>query len=296
MKRMKPEIIVNLNCIIGEGPVYDIGKNILYWIDLIGNKIHAYNLTDQCVTSMSLDQNVGSIAVRKQGGLVAALQNGFYFVDVLHETIIKIGDPESDKPKNRFNDGKCDIQGRFWAGTMCKDLDTGYGDYRPEGALYCLSPDLSYQCKLEGVILSNGLGWSPDNKTMYFIDSPRLTVTGYDYDSISGEIDNPRQVVKIPELMGIPDGMCVDEEGMLWVALWGGHAITRWNPSNGQLIDEIDLPALNVSSCSFGGKDLDELYITTARIGTNTIKYPDAGGIFRIKPGVKGLPAYEFKG
>ena len=251
---------------------------------------------DNCVLQMELDQNIGCVAVREKGGLVAALQQGFYFVDMVHEKTYKISDPEESMPNNRFNDGKCDCMGRLWAGTMSKDLDTGYGEYKPEGSLYCLYPDLKIEKKLRNIILSNGIGWSPDNSTMYFIDTPTSEIAAFDFDKATGRIANKRTVVKIPTVMGMPDGMCVDSEGKLWVALWGGSSVTRWDPNTGTLIESTDIPALNVSSCAFGGDNMEELFITTASIGTNMSEYPDAGGLFSLKPGVAGLASAIFKG
>ena len=208
-----------------------------------------------------------------------------------------IHDPEADKPENRFNDGKCDCSGRFWAGTMSKKLDSGYGDSGPAGSVYCLEPDLRISRKIENVTISNGLGWSPDNGTLYYIDSPTKTVAAYDFDRRNGGISRKRVVVELPDgFVGMPDGMCVDAEGMLWIALWGGAGVTRWDPATGGLLQKLAVPALNVTSCVFGGTKLDELFITTARLGTDTQAYPLAGGLFRVKPGVTGLPPFAFAG
>lgn len=292
----QPELVINMNCIIGEGPVFDADHKILYWIDILGNTIYSFDFLNSCVDTMVLNQNIGCVAIREKGGLIAALQDGFYFVEFLQKTLKKISDPEIDKPNNRFNDGKCDSSGRLWAGTMSKNLDTGYGEYSPDGSLYCLTTDFDVLKKMDGVILSNGIDWSPDDKTLYFIDSPTRNVQAMNFNSKTGEIGKRRPVIIIPEKLGIPDGMCVDAEGMLWVALWGGGAVTRWDPGNGKMLDKIAIPALNVSSCTFGGDNLDELYVTTARIGTDTSEFPNAGGVFKLEPNVKGLAAYKFKG
>ena len=290
------ELVVNAGCVIGEGPIYDADSRVLYWIDLIGNKIFSYDLLNARLTSLDLDQNIGCIALRQNGGMVAAMQNGFYFIDFRTGKLEQIVNPESEKTNNRFNDGKCDCMGRLWAGTMSKDLDTGYGDYKPEGSLYCLYPDLHVERKIKEVTLSNGIGWSPDNQTVYYIDTPTMMVAAFDFDSESGEIKNKRAAIKIPGNMGIPDGMCVDLEGMIWVALWGGFAVTRWDPKTGSLLEKIKVPAPNVSSCTFGGENFDELFITTASIGTDLLKYPDAGGLFRVHPEVAGIETYVYKG
>ncbi len=290
------ELVVNAGCVIGEGPIYDADSRVLYWIDLIGNKIFSYDLLNARLTSLDLDQNIGCIALRQNGGMVAAMQNGFYFIDFKTGKLEQIANPEAEKTNNRFNDGKCDCMGRLWAGTMSKDLDTGYGYYKPEGSLYCLYPDLHVERKIKEVTLSNGIGWSPDNQTAYYIDTPTMTVAAFDFDSESGEIKNKRTAIKIPGNMGIPDGMCVDLEGMIWVALWGGFAVTRWDPKTGGLLEKIKVPAPNVSSCTFGGENFDELFITTASIGTDLSKYPDAGGLFRVHPEVAGIETYVYKG
>ncbi|MDR1060291.1 MAG: SMP-30/gluconolactonase/LRE family protein [Clostridiales bacterium] len=289
-------LIVNLGCAIGEGPVYDASADRLCWIDILGGKIHAYRLADGSVASIAVNQSVGSVALRESGGFVAALQNGFCFIDEPDGALREIAAPERDKPNNRMNDGKCDSKGRFWAGTMSRDLDSGYGAYRPEGALYCLDADLTVTRKAKGVILSNGIDWSPDDKTLYYIDTPTRTVAAYAFDAETGAIGSPRIAASVPESMGMPDGMCVDAEGMLWVALWGGHAVSRWNPATGELLETIEIPALNVSSCAFGCKDYGELFVTTARVGTDVSQYPGAGGLFSVRPGVSGRPCNLFKG
>jgi sugar lactone lactonase YvrE len=291
------ELVVNLKSSIGEGPVWDADSGTIYWVDLLGNVIHALDCASGKVSSMDVGQNTGCVALREKGGLVAALQHGFYFVDMADRSMLKIGDPDAHRPENRFNDGKCDCAGRLWAGTMSKKLDSGYGDSGPEGSVYCLEPDRSISRKIELVTISNGLGWSPDNRVFYYIDSPTKTVVAYDFDPERGSISGKRVVVSLPEgFVGMPDGMCVDSEGMLWIALWGGSAVVRWDPKTGKMLERLAVPALNVSSCTFGGEALDELIITTARLGTDTAAYPEAGGVFKAKPGVKGLPTCRYGG
>ena len=291
------ELIVNLKCTIGEGPVWDASARTIYWVDLLGNMIHAFEGPSGKVSSMNVGQNTGCVALREKGGLVAALQHGFYTVDMRDLSMQQIGDPDAHRPENRFNDGKCDCEGRLWAGTMSKKLDSGYGDSGPVGSVYCLEPDWNISMKIEQVTISNGMGWSPDNSTFYYIDSPTRTVVAYDFDPSQGRISGKRVVVSLPEgFIGMPDGMCVDGEGMLWIALWGGGAVVRWDPITGKMQERLPVPALNVSSCTFGGEDLGDLIITTARLGTDTEVYPEAGGLFKIKPGVKGLTTYRFGG
>ena len=292
----KPELLVNLGGIIGEGICWDEKTRMLYWIDLLDNKIFAYD-GDKCtVKIINVNQNTGCIRVREQGGLVAGLQNGIFFVNLDSGELTAVIDPESDKPGNRFNDGTCDCMGRFWAGTMSKALDGGAGDLAPMGSLYCLDSDYNIDKKIDKVIISNGIGYSPDNSTMYFIDSPTHEVAAFDFNKYTGEISNKRSVVKIPEEIGLPDGMAVDADGMLWVAMWCGGAVVKFDPENGQMLEKIIIPVKSVTSLVFGGKDLDEMFITTAKLDTDLNKYPDAGGVFRIKMDVKGQLPYKFKG
>ena len=293
----KPELVVDAKCTIGEGPVWEPDTRTLYWVDLLENRIHTLEASSGRVSSLEVGQNTGCVVPRQKGGLVAALQHGFFTVDLRAGSIRQVQDPEADKPENRFNDGKCDCRGRFWAGTMSKKLDTGSGDSGPVGSVYCLEPDWKVSRKITGITLSNGLGWSPDDRTFYYIDSPTNTVAAYNFDPATGSISGRRVVVRLPQgFGGMPDGMCVDSEGLLWIALWGAAGVGRWDPSSGELRQWLAVPALNVTSCAFGGEGLEELYVTTARLGTDTQAYPLAGGLFKVRPGVRGLPAYKFGG
>jgi sugar lactone lactonase YvrE len=194
---------------------------------------------------------------------------------------------------NRFNDGKCDLTGRFWAGTM--DIE----ERRASGALYFLERN-KVRRVLGGVTISNGLGWSPNNDTMYYIDTPTRRVCAFDYNAETGKVKDRRTVVDFnPDQQGSPDGMAVDTEGKMWVAHWGGSRVTRWNPATGRPLDAVILPVSQVTSCCFGGRNLDELYITTARTGLDRealLRQPLAGGVFRVKTGLRGLPTNLFDG
>lgn len=292
--RKKARLFLDTGCLIGEGPVWDERRGRLYFVDLLGNIL--YWCENEQTETFSLGQNAGCVCLREQGGLIAALQHGFYFLDPKSRRMEPIFDPESDKPTNRFNDGKIDPQGRFWAGTMSKGLDTGYGDTSPQGTLYCMDIGFHCQAKLGPVTISNGLDWSPDGKTMYFIDTPKRVIQAFAFTPENGTISRGHIAVQIPEGMGNPDGMCTDCEGNLFVALWGGGCVSKWNPNTGALLELIDVPAVNVSSCCFGGAAMDELFITTASIGTDKNAFPYAGGVFHIKPGSRGKHCYRFMG
>jgi sugar lactone lactonase YvrE len=202
-------------------------------------------------------------------------------------------DPERELPRNRFNDGKCGPGGRFWAGTMSMDREAG------AGSLYCLEPDLSIRRVLSAVTTSNGLAWSTDSRTLYYIDTRTRAVAAFDYDPAAGTLTGRRELIRVPGELGKPDGMCIDSEGLLWIAMFGGGTITRWRPEDGSLEASFALPVPRVTSCCFGGADLDTLYITTARVGLSDAElaaYPLSGGLFRLAAGVRGAPVPEFAG
>ncbi|MGE6367229.1 SMP-30/gluconolactonase/LRE family protein [Bacillus paramycoides] len=283
------ELVIDAKATLGEGPSWDSKKHLLYWVDILEKKVNIYNRITGENKSIFLGQMVGSVVPRKSGGMVLALENGFYFLNPDTEEMEAIYDPERHLEENRFNDGKCDPCGRFWAGTTDSIGING------KGALYFLNTNLHVKKKLEEVSTSNGLAWSPDHMYMYFIDTPTRKVVRFDYDVHTGHIENPQDVIVIPKEEGLPDGMTIDEEGMLWIAHWGGSKVSRWNPKSGKQLLTIPIPALYVTSCTFGGSNLNELYITTARMNnTNPEIYPNAGGIFRMKTNIKGCPTYQF--
>lgn len=289
-----PELVLNAGALLGEGPVWDSDRNQLYWVDITGKEVHIYNPKDKTDRAINVGQYVGAIVPREKGGLVTALQNGLYFLDEETSRLSFITAPESHLPDNRFNDGKCDPAGRFWVGTMNQD-----GEVTGAGSLYRLDTDLSVQKVLEGVTISNGIVWHPDGKSMYYIDTPTREVWAFEYDIKTGEIANKRTAVSISVGDGFPDGMTIDTEGMIWVALWGGWKVTRYNPLTGERLGEIKMPVAQVTSCVFGGDNLDELYITSARIGLKNDeleKQPYAGGLFKVKVDVKGARSFKFLG
>ncbi|MGA2481403.1 MAG: SMP-30/gluconolactonase/LRE family protein, partial [Spirochaetia bacterium] len=200
---------------------------------------------------------------------------------------------EADIPENRSNDGKCDPAGRFWVGSMAPD------DHEGGASLYRLEKDYSLCRVLSGVTISNGLVWSHDRTKMYYIDTPTRHVFAFDYRLETGEISNRRVCIEIPQGRGFPDGMTIDEEGMLWIALFGGWGVSRWNPLNATMLEYVEMPVKNITSCSFGGERLDELYVTSARIlntESELAQQPHAGNLFHLEPGVRGVPLAVFAG
>ena len=288
------ELMVDAKATLGEGPIWHAQKQVLYWVNILENQLHIYNPTTNEDRSIDVGQYVTTVVPRKSEGLIVTVQNGFASLDPETEQLTIIHDPERHLPGNRFNDGKCDPAGRLWAGTM--SLGSGITG---AGSLYVMDRDLSVRRVLDRVTISNGIAWSLDHLMMYYIDTPTREVSAFDYDIESGSISNRRTAVKIPETYGFPDGMTIDAEGMLWVAGWGSSRVSRWDPKSGKLLQAVTIPATNVSACAFGGHNLDDLYITTAREGLteeDLVEQPLAGGLFRVKPGVCGNETFEFAG
>ncbi|WP_308639576.1 SMP-30/gluconolactonase/LRE family protein [Paenibacillus silvisoli] len=287
------QLIDDAKATLGEGPCWDRVNGVLYWVDIIEKKVHVYNPLLNSKRVIQLEQCPGTIVPRKSGGVVLAMDRAFYALDLMTERLTLLAGIPNEPAENRFNDGKCDAAGRFWAGT------TPLADIEPTGSLYCLEADLNVRHAFGGVVCSNGIAWSPDDKTMYYIDSLTREVEAFDYNAASGEIDGRRTVIKLPEGEGLPDGMTIDSEGMLWVAQWDGYKVSRWNPQNGERLEIIPVPAARVTSCTFGGEKLDELYITTARNGLSDqalAEQPLAGGLFKIKTHVSGAANHPFVG
>lgn len=280
--RLSAKVVLDAHAETGEGPVWDVAAQRLWWVDIPRGAIHQFDPADRTDTVVYAGQPVGAVALRNQGGLLLAAQDGFA---ELHDGELRLLAPvEEDRPENRMNDGKVDPAGRFWAGTMALDSTAG------AGTLYRLDPDRRAYPVLSDLTISNGIDWSPDGQTMYFIDSTPGTVTAFPFERASGEIGPGETLIEIPESEGLPDGMTVDSAGGLWVAIWGGSAVRHYSP-DGVLIDVIDLPVTQVTSCAFGGPDLGDLYITTAAEGLSPVErvqQPHAGAVFRVRPGVIG--------
>ena len=287
------DLILDAQAALGEGALWDAKRQVLLWIDIMKSQVHLYDPATEHNRTIQIDQMVGTVVPRRSGGLMVAVHHGFASLDLETEQMQIVADPEHDLPTNRFNDGKCDPAGRFWAGTLSLEGTRG------ACTLWRLDADLSVHKMLSGVSVSNGIVWTADRMTMYYVDTPTRQVDRFDYDHETGAIGNRRVAVRIPEGMGFPDGMTIDSEGMLWVCLWQGGKVSRWDPANGTLLQTVDLPTANVTSCAFGGENLDQLYITTAQsvnIKGQIEQQPLAGGLFRADVGVTGVPAFEFAG
>ncbi|RAK06938.1 sugar lactone lactonase YvrE [Halanaerobium saccharolyticum] len=287
------DLILDAKAQIAEGPFWDQEEQVLYWVDILEKRINIYNPAAEENMVIQLEKMIGAIIpTTEKGKLLAALEDGIYLINSETAEAEFLVNSESNTAQTRFNDGKCDPKGRFWVGTM--DLE----ENRELGTLYCLDQDLNLEEKIKNVKISNGLAWGLDNKTMYYIDSPTKEVLAFDYDLETAEISNKRSIISFAEGEGVPDGMTIDAQGKLWIAHFGGAQVSSWDPESGKKIDKVELPVLNVTSCAFGGKNWDELYITTASVGLSEEekkRHPYAGGIFRYQAEVKGLEAVKFK-
>ncbi|MBN2503121.1 MAG: SMP-30/gluconolactonase/LRE family protein, partial [Anaerolineales bacterium] len=253
---MEVEHLISVNCELGEGPLWHPEEAVLYWVDIDGRCFHRYVLGTKTHKVFEVGQLIGALAFRESGGYVLATENSFAFWDETNG-LQPVAEPEAGKTEARFNDGKVDRQGRFWAGTMTDDDDTS--------SLYRLDANHTVHTMESGVMIANGLGWSPDQKLMYFTDSPRRLIYVYDYDAPSGSIQNRRVFAKVPEDEGVPDGLTIDTEGCMWSAHWGGWKVSRYDPQ-GKVMEVIEMPVEFPTSCFFGGPDLSTLFITSARV------------------------------
>ena len=284
--------VTNHFSLLGEGPVWDAKRNCICWVDILNGEIHQFFVGLNNLRTCKVDQLIGAVALCKNNVFLAALKNGFAFIDRESGAIKMIVNPEEHLVNNRFNDGKCDPAGRFWASTM------SLSENPAAGSVYCLDNALVITQKITNTTIPNGMAWSLNSKIFYFVDTPTYEVVAYDYDKNTGCINNKRTIIKIAKDDGFPDGMTTDSEGMLWIAHWDGWQLTRWNPDTGEKVFTIKLPVAKVTSCTFGGENLEDLYITSAKTGLNEKELknqPLAGSLFLIKNcGFKGCPTVTF--
>lgn len=270
----------------GEGPVW--WQGVLYYVDIEGHRVHAYEPATGAERSWDTGCRVGTVVPRDGGGLVIAGDHGFAFLDPETGAITPIADPEPDMPDNRFNDGKCAPDGRFFAGTISLVKQTG------AARLYRLDPDLSVHEAFSPVTNSNGIVWSADGRTVYYIDTPRREVLAFDY--VNGHLRNLRTAVCTAAVDASPDGMAIDADGRLWVAFCHGACVVCYDPQDGgRELRRVALPCLETTACAFGGPDLTDLFVTTGV--HKSVVEEHAGRLFRVRGlGVRGLPALGFAG
>jgi sugar lactone lactonase YvrE len=278
---------------LGEGPVWDDRSGRLHWVDIPAGLVHRYSPDDGSDAVFDVGQPVGSLGLGADGGLVVALRDGFGLVPAGAKRVERVIRVEQTVAANRMNDGRCDPAGRFWAGTMSSEEEPGAGSlYR----LAQVGDALVARRMLGGLTVANGIDWSVDGRLMYYIDSPTQRIDVFDFDAATGAISNRRVFAQIPKADGVPDGMVVDAEGGVWVALFGGGRLRRYTPA-AQIVQEIEVPVTLVTSATFGGPDLRDLYITTARhclAPEEAMAQPTAGGVFVCRPGPVGRPPFRF--
>jgi sugar lactone lactonase YvrE len=292
---MQPERVVASQSKLGEGPLWSATEQALYWLDIHRQRVERFHPVSGKHEVFEFDTAVTVLGFRKQGGFVAGTARGLGFLQLTNKSPQILASPEADKPHNRFNDGAVDPQGRFWAGTMYEGPDT---PEPTEGRLYRLDADFSLHIMQTGLTISNGLGWSPDLKTMYLTDTLRRLIYAYDYDAASGSIEHRRVFVDSTAEAGYPDGMTVDSEGGIWSARWSGSKITRYDPG-GKVEREIRLPVECPTSCAFGGSTLTELYVTSAwtALGDEQRRQqPLAGDVFCLQTNIRGRVPWQYSG
>jgi len=272
----------------GEGPLWwenrllyvDIEKHLILDFDPISGEEKRWDVSSSV-------GRVGTVVPRTHGGLIVAGDTGIHFLDTQTGATTLINDPEPDEKNNRFNDGKCSPDGRFFAGTISLTKSKG------EASLYRLDTDLSIHTAFAGVTNSNGIIWSIDGTICYYIDTPRQEVLAFDYSRDTGLLTDLRTAFSTSHINASPDGMTIDSNGNLWIAFCHGACIICYDPNTGNQLHRIDLPCMETTACTFGGENLDELYVTTGI--HSTVKEEDAGRLFQIKGlGVTGLPANAF--
>jgi sugar lactone lactonase YvrE len=285
---MEVKQAVHCQNILGEGPIWVPVEGALYWVDIDGKKIQRFFPKNRKYESFSVTKKVSVLAPYKNGGFIVGAEDGLYSWDTGTNQLDFIFHPEAGKSNARFNDGKVDRGGRFWVGTMTPEGATS-ALYRLE--FNRLEGDLSIKKMIEDVTISNGIGWSPNNEIMYYVDSLRYRVFKFDFDLKSGEISKRRVFYKSNAKLGVPDGLTVDSEGYIWLAIYDGWKIIRINPS-GKVDAEINMPVSRPSSCAFGGKNLDMLYITSISEGLNEEQQeeqPLAGDLFVVQTDSRGI-------
>jgi sugar lactone lactonase YvrE len=284
------EIAVPPTAELGEGPRWDAATATLMWVDIPGKRVHRYDPASGEDTAQQVSDVVSLALPRRGGGVVVGLPDGLHLLDGEPSTLL--AGIEAQRSDTRTNDGACDAAGRLWVGTMALD------ERSPVAGLYRVDPDYAVTTVLTGTTISNGLGWSPSGRSFYFIDSPTCRVDVFDCDLASGTLENRRLFTAVEVEGAVPDGLNVDAEGCIWVALHGGWGLNRYSP-DGDLVAEVRLPVARITSCCFGGDDLRDLYVTTRQEGLNAAEHtaqPLAGALLRLDVGLSGLPTDAFAG
>jgi L-arabinonolactonase len=290
---MRIEVLVDVKTTLGEGPLWDVEEERLYWIDSFDGRVFRCTADGREVRAWDVPQKIGSLCLRSAGGAVVSLARGWHFLDFQTGEVALIQDPEPERANNRLNDGKVDKRGRFVTGSM-DTIEEG-----PNGALYCLDPDLTVRKLESGIIVSNGPCWSPDGRIFYFTDTWSGEISAYDYDPETGGIANKRTFAKMTFEGGAFDGATVDAEGCVWSAIVYAGKLVRYAP-DGSTDRVIDMPVKKVTSAMFGGPDLDVLYVTSMA-KPPLPRFPAdpslRGSLFALHDlGIRGVPEPRFAG
>lgn len=289
---MDVRLVVDCGSKLGEGPIWDVREQALFWVDIEGRRLFRCDADGGDLRTWDFPERIGSFALRESGGFVVALSSGIAFFDERSGGLEWVARPEAMIEKNRFNDGKCDRAGRFWVGTMDDEL------CEHTGSLYRLDPDRSIHRVAGRIAIPNSTAFSADGRVMYHADTLDHLIFAYDFDMEAGSIANRRVFASTQGEPAGPDGSTVDAQGFLWNAQWGASRIVRYAP-DGRIDRVVPLPVLYPTSCAFGGPDLTTLYVTTAcwdLTPEQRAESPWAGGVLALSPGVQGLPEPRFAG
>ncbi len=275
---------------IGESPYWDAAHDAVVWVDIGTRKVCRLEVETGRYRSWQMTEHIGAAVPRRGGGMVVALGAGFAAFDPEDGSLSMLAPLDLGDSQVQLNDCQCDRHGRIWGGTQ--------GEPPRAAHLYRLDAGHGLTTVLDQVTVSNGIGWSPDDRSMYYVDSRERRIDVFDFDVARGTVNNRRPLVHVPDEAGVPDGLCVDSAGMIWVALWGGGAVRRYRPDGG-LDRVLPIPAANVTSCAFGGADLSTLYVTTAAQGMTESELemqPAAGALLAHRPGVHGQRPNAYAG
>ena len=295
------EVALAHRAVLGEGPVWDNRRNVLFWIDSLANKAFIFNPKTGENKAYDVGENIGTLVLTQRDDTVlVGLETGLYELNLTTGKLNKRVNPEPNSPDNRLNDGKPDPMGRLWIGSMCK-ADNGVEGFDTDYKCNLHRIDADFSCHVMDpkIRLSNGMAWTQDNKTFYYIDSPTRQIYAYDFDLKAGTVCNRRPCVEFSAELGVGDGMDIDVDGNLWVAHWTGWSVVKWDPRSGKMLEKIDIPVCRVASCAFGGENYDKLYIVTASVNSDKDgkAQPQAGYLFVADNlGTKGLPFNRFGG
>lgn len=295
--------IPNVTRQLGEGPHWEDSTGTLVFIDSLEKQLFKWNPVIKDISSVKLDGTIGSVVPCRNGGYLVGLGRTISHFDWETGTTTKLHEVDSNGFDDRFNDGKCDPAGRFWTGTMGGQIDDTPSFEPNVGSLYSLDTNGKLVKHYNNISVSNGLAWSSDEQTMFYIDTGTRKVQAFTYDVTSGELSERRDVVNfhdLPDEIGWPDGMTIDTDGHLWVACFFSGKVICFDPNTGKKLREITFPSLRTTSCCFGGENLDELYVTSATMGAKEEElkgYPSTGSVFKVTGlGVKGRPANVYLG